>query len=179
MSNGGKGDNRRNRRRPFKRHERENIQPAFQGGRKADSPRTGGGPNGGGRFGDSRFAEDKKTEGSVERLRWLPPKLSTEPLPVPDCPYCGKPIKDLSLAFSDRNSDEVIHFDCMIDRISKGETLEQGDTVCYIGGGRFGVVHFGNPSKPQDFRIKRIYEWENKENRAEWRQVISDHFSVT
>jgi hypothetical protein len=179
MSNGGKGDNRGNRRRPFKRRERENTQPVFQGGRKAESPHPGGPRSGEPHSGGSRFGEDKNTEALVERLRWIPPKPSTEPLPVPDCPYCGKPIKDLSLAFSDKNSGEAIHFDCMIARLSKGENLEQGDTISYIGGGRFGVVHFSNPSKPHDFKIKRIYEWENKENRAEWRQVISDHFSVT
>jgi hypothetical protein len=98
---------------------------------------------------------------------------------VPDCPYCGKPITDISSAVSDKNSGEPVHFDCVIARIAESEALEQGDTITYIGGGRFGVVHFNNPQKPQDFEIKKIFEWEDKENRSEWRRSVSDYYSVT
>jgi hypothetical protein len=59
------------------------------------------------------------------------------------------------------------------------EKLENNDIICYIGGGRFGVVHYNNPPDTRDFRIKRIFEWENKDNRYEWRQSISKYFSVT
>jgi hypothetical protein len=105
---------------------------------------------------------------------------------MPDCPYCGKPIKDISSAISDINSGEPVHFDCVINRISEAEVLERGDAVTYIGGGRFGVVHFNrspeSPKKPenaQNFKIKKILEWENKENRADWRKSVSDHYSAT
>jgi hypothetical protein len=69
-------------------------------------------------------------------------------------------------------------------KIAGEERLEKGDTVTYIGGGRFGIVHFrsGVPGKGGDgktFTIKKIIEWENKDNRAEWRSTISDHYSVT
>jgi hypothetical protein len=80
---------------------------------------------------------------------------------------------------ADRNSGEPVHFDCIIARISEGELLEQGDAVSYIGGGRFGIVHFNDPRDIQNFKIKKILEWEDKENRAEWRRSISDHYSVT
>jgi hypothetical protein len=105
--------------------------------------------------------------------------MLSDPLPAPDCPYCGKPIKDISSAISDKNSGEPVHFDCVINRIAEAEVLEQGDAVTYIGGGRFGIVHFGNPQNPQDFKIKKIFEWEDKENRSEWRRSVSDHYSVT
>jgi hypothetical protein len=80
---------------------------------------------------------------------------------------------------ADKNTGEPVHFDCVISRIAGGETLEPGDTVSYIGGGRFGVVHFNDSRDPQNFRIKKILEWENKDNRAEWRRSVSDHYSVT
>jgi hypothetical protein len=57
--------------------------------------------------------------------------------------------------------------------------MEKGDAVTYIGGGRFGVVHFNNPQDTRNFKIKRIIEWEDKGNRAEWRQTVADHYSVT
>jgi hypothetical protein len=100
-------------------------------------------------------------------------------LPVPDCPYCGKPIRDISQAIGDRESGAPVHFDCVAARIAGSETLESGDSVTYIGGGRFGIVHFNDPGDPQRFRIKKILEWEDKENRPEWRGNISDRYSLT
>jgi hypothetical protein len=117
--------------------------------------------------------------GLYERPHWVPPSLPAEPLPVPDCPWCGKPIKDLSSAIADKTSGDPIHFDCVLARLGKGERLESGDAISYIGGGRFGIIHFNNPPDTRDFNIKKIFEWENKDNRSEWRQSISDHFSVT
>jgi hypothetical protein len=105
--------------------------------------------------------------------------MSTVPLPVPVCPYCGKPIRDLAAALTDRDSGEAVHFDCVIARIAQGEILEKGDVIAYIGGGRFGIVRFDSGQDSRHFTIKKILEWENKENRAEWRGFISDHYSVT
>jgi hypothetical protein len=105
---------------------------------------------------------------------------------MPNCPWCGKPIKDIASAITDKETGVPVHFDCVIARIAGGENLEKGDAVVYIGGGRFGVVHFNAPSeyqgKPADgkpFTIKQVFEWENKENRAEWRSSVSDHYSIT
>jgi hypothetical protein len=114
-----------------------------------------------------------------DRPRWVPPKISPEPLPSPDCPWCGKPIKDIASAIADKDSGAAIHFDCVIARLQEGEVLEKGDVISYIGGGRFGIVHYINPQDLRNFTIKKIFEWENKENRAEWRSTVSDHYSVT
>lgn len=179
--NSGRGGN--NRRRPFKHRDRDNdnLPEMFPRNdrRGADAGRQGN------NWGETGGIE-KRRGGFVERLRWTPPKLSTDPLPSPACPYCGKPIHDISAAIGDRNSGVPVHFDCVIARIGEGEALEAGDEVTYIGGGRFGIVNFtGSPDRqkkpgdPRNFKIKKILEWEDKENRAEWRQSISDHYSVT
>ncbi|MDR3249088.1 MAG: hypothetical protein LBT39_09925 [Treponema sp.] len=150
-------------------------------------------------FQDSR-RRDKNTP-FFDRPKWKAPQLSTEPIPQPDCPYCGKPIKDMATAIADKNTGEPVHFDCIAARIAEGESLDSGDAVVYIGGGRFGLVHFpgmirdavqgrknsdtggangaNNGSEDtRNFQIKKIFEWENKENRAPWRKDIGDHFSV-
>jgi hypothetical protein len=95
------------------------------------------------------------------------------------CTWCGKAIKDITTAIADPDTGKPVHFDCVIDSIIGNERLESGDTVSYIGGGRFGIIHFNNPPDARDFRIKKVLEWENKENRSEWRMSISDHFSET
>jgi hypothetical protein len=196
MNGGGRGgDNRGNRRRSFKRWEKDNDRNnqwqnnSGSGGKKAGENQKSG---------DGKF--EKKRGGFYERPRWTPPELSAEPIPAPKCPYCGKIIKEMASALSDKNTGEPVHFDCVIAKISENETLEPGDTISYIGGGRFGIIRFNNPpgfsgerdarNRPEaawfssslgtrDFKIKKILEWENKEERAEWRRIISEHFSVT
>ena len=169
--NGRGGGNRGNRRQPFKRKDRDN------------QSQNRGNPAGGGKKADfSPAVEDRyeKKRGSLyDRPKWVPPKPPSAPLPSANCAWCEKPIKDISMAVSDPNTGEPVHFDCVIDRIVEREILETGDTVSYIGGGRFGIVHFNNPPDTRDFKIKKIYEWENRENRAEWRAAVCDHFSVT
>ena len=117
-----------------------------------------------------------------ERPKWIPPKMNTDPLPDPDCPYCGKPIRDISSAIADRDSGIPVHFDCVTARIAGTESLDKGETVSYLGGGRFGIVCAAasqGRSESRDFKIKKIIEWENKDKRAEWRSLICDHYSVT
>jgi hypothetical protein len=183
MSSNGRGSNSR-RRSPRRR---DQSPPASI---KTDSRQTGHTNRDGENWQDTsrpgdarRYGEnsrlDKNRGNLYERPRWTPPKPSSEPLPVPSCPYCGKPIKDISTAISDKNSGEPVHFDCVITRIAETEVLEQGDTLTYIGGGRFGIVHFNNPQNTQNFKITKIFEWEDKENRAEWRRSVSDHYSIT
>jgi hypothetical protein len=165
MNGSGKGGNNR---RGYRRRERDNW--ARDNKKKADSvPRY-----------------DKNRGLIYDRPKWTAPMLSTDPIPVPDCPYCGKPIKDLSTAISDKNSGTAVHFDCVIARIAENENTEKGDVISYIGGGRFGIVHFSNASdlpgrSPalRKFTIKKIFEWEDKENRADWRKSIADHYSLT
>ena len=174
MSGSGKGgDSRGNRRKPLKHRNRENNQSRTREAAK----------NGGKRPVDfSLMGEGKpeKKRGSLpDGSKWVPPQLPSVPLPSAFCAWCNKPIKDISAAFSEPDSGKPVHFDCVINRISERENLENGDVVSYIGGGRFGIIHFDNPPDTRDFKIKKIFEWENKENRSDWRVTISDHFSVT
>jgi hypothetical protein len=195
----GRGGN--NRRRPWKHRDGDNRQegdrefsresgrgsfgaggqsaPSGKGGKKnTASPRnretlltqkTGA---------SSRSAAAWKAESFFDRPRWSPPQISAEPIPVPNCPLCGKPIKDISAAITDKLSGVPVHFDCAIARIAEGENLGAGDTITYIGGGRFGVVHFPNPQDTRNFTIKKIFELEDKDSRADWRKNISDRYSV-
>jgi hypothetical protein len=217
MSGSGKEGN--NRGKPFRRRERDadfRYVPPQESGRSPPNFEKFGGPGAAGKQGNHgrRGAVDtgytpaplRKWSGGIlpqdsrrrdkkvpffDRPKWTPPQLSTEPIPHPICPYCGKPIKDMSAAIADRDSGEPSHFECIAERIAEGETLESGDAVAYIGGGRFGVVHFPGIIRDalkgrkntddydtKDFQIKKILEWEDKENRASWRKIIEEHFSV-
>ena len=187
MSGNGRASNGRgnNRRRPFR--QRNNEATEGHGSEQGNNPnRAPGKPQekkARSKWPDenqnhnnfSKYIDTKRNEkaASIERPKWVPPKVNTDPLPVPDCPYCGKPIQDISQAIGDKGTDVPVHFDCIADKIAKTEILEKDDSVTYIGGGRFGVVVFSGKT---DFKIKKIIEWENKDKRAEWRSEICDHY---
>jgi hypothetical protein len=180
----GKDSNNRGRRRPFKKDGRQE--------RPGQDSRDNQDRNGKGDFWKRKRGEKPRLSGAVprydkngvlyERLRWTAPKLNTDPLPSPNCIRCGQSITDLHAALTDGKTGEPVHFDCIISELAEHETLDEGDLISYIGGGRFGIVHFNKGEEKREtgnFTIKKIIEWENKENRAEWRGVIADHYSVT
>ena len=169
------GRNNRNHRRLFKRNGRNND-PARQ---ERPAPLEDG-------KGKSDFRQWKqggkqsfdRNGAPVERLTWTAPKQSTKPLPVLNCIRCGLAITDTHAALSERESGGPVHFDCVMMELAEQETLGKGDTLSYLGGGRFGIVCFNDEKKePKNFTIKKIFEWEDKENRAEWRSIIADHYS--
>jgi hypothetical protein len=125
----------------------------------------------------------EKTERAAalyERPQWTAPVLPADhQLITPDCPWCGQQIKDITCAIADKDTGRPIHFDCVLGRVADMVTLETNDAVCYIGGGRFGVVHYVNPSDVRGFTIKRIIDWEVKDNSGDWRMPISEYFSIT
>ncbi len=95
------------------------------------------------------------------------------------CPKCGEPITDIASALTDKASDSPMHFDCAMEEIQKNEKLSQNEKIAYIGHGRFGVLYFENPRDQRKFTIKKIIEWESKEDRADWRNEISSLYSQT
>lgn len=114
-----------------------------------------------------------------DRPTWVPPKLQPSSLPKPTCPRCGEIIEDLASAMSDRQSGEPAHFDCVLKSLEEQEHLGADEKIVYIGGGRFGVVFFENPSDPRRFQIRRILQWEEKEKRSSWRAEVADQYSNT
>ncbi|MCX7948750.1 MAG: hypothetical protein N2509_01410 [Treponemataceae bacterium] len=122
---------------------------------------------------------DKQRGTLVERPQWVPPRLGQAKLPRFECPYCGKPIQDIMAALADRETGVPVHFDCVMERLRSMEFLSEGDVLSYIGGGRFGIVHYPEPTNTTKFTIKKIIQWEDKDSRPQWRKEICDNYSTT
>ncbi|MCL1928555.1 MAG: hypothetical protein FWG07_07170 [Treponema sp.] len=122
----------------------------------------------------------RRTNVPNEYERISPPVPNTDLLPVLNCIRCGLPITEPYLALSDRYNGEPVHFDCVMAELTEQEKPETGDVLSYIGGGRFGIIHFNNGKGEQkNFTIKKILEWEDKEKKAKWRDAIADRYSIT
>jgi len=175
MRDSGKGgDSRKSRRKAPKRRGRENAQ-----GRAQQSEAKGKGRKAVNFLLSGEGKLTKKRVSTVPRQKWVPPQPPALDLQPTACVWCGKPVKEFSTAFSDPETGKPVHFDCAVSRIAERERLEKGDTVGYIGGGRFGVINFSNPQNAKKFKIKKVLEWESAEIRSEWRVMLCEHFSVT
>jgi len=174
MGNSGKGGNNRKNRQGLQGKSRFSQRRDDSQKNVKKHTSAGGGEN---LFTENKF--EKNRVSLHERPQWTAPEQPANPITTPDCPWCGKQISDITTAISDKDTGRPVHFDCVLTRITEMENLETNENICYIGGGRFGVVHYNNPPDMRDFTIKRIYEWEVKDNSNEWRRPISEYFAIT
>lgn len=93
------------------------------------------------------------------------------------CPKCNQPITDVASAFRDKKSEAPIHFDCAMAEVSKNEKLNQNEKIAYIGQGRFGILYYENPRDQKRFTIKKIIEWEERDQKSSWREELSELYS--
>jgi hypothetical protein len=59
--------------------------------------------------------------------------------PLVTCTYCGKVIENIASAIKP-DEDNIYHFDCMLEKLSKEEHLLEGEKISYIGRGTFAIV---------------------------------------
>ena len=143
--------------------------------RRKDAPRKSG----------SQYAERP-----VERIKLY------EGEPV-ECSFCGKPVTDVASALADKTTDKPVHFDCVLNYLAEHETLNDGQSISYIGQGRFAVISSKVPGAAAEtagggvaaagaaaaglpsprFVIERIIEWEPRDKKYEWRVNIADAYS--
>jgi len=96
---------------------------------------------------------------------------------APLCPFCSKPIYDLSTALSSNTEEgEPAHFDCVLDRVAAAETLEAGEKIVYLGSGAFAVVAFKDRNETA-FTVKRRIQWEKEGEKKDWRKNLSSRIA--
>jgi hypothetical protein len=96
---------------------------------------------------------------------------------APLCPFCAKPIYDLSTALSSgTDAGEPAHFDCVLDRVAAAETLEAGEKIVYLGSGAFAVVTFKDRDETA-FTVKRRIQWEKEGEKKDWRKNLSSRIA--
>lgn len=93
------------------------------------------------------------------------------------CPKCGQPITDMASAMADKASGSPMHFECVMSELEKSETLGRNEKICYIGQGRFGILYFENPRDQRHFTIKKIIDWESRDQKNQWREEMSGLYS--
>ncbi len=89
--------------------------------------------------------------------------------PVMDCCVCGKPIKDMSSAITEKERGLPAHFDCIIKKLAEQVPLREHEKIVYTGSGKFAVIHSEN-NQNKNFSVVQEIDYEKQEEEPpEWR----------
>jgi hypothetical protein len=154
---GAEGDNRQSQgqQKPSPADDGRQRGPQASDGR--GRPRREGAQSGG-----------QKREGPSTDL----PRRDPPTIVVPDCPVCGKPLKELSSALTHRATGRPAHFDCIMREIRDANELAPQEKLCYLGGGCFGRLEFRQPGVTGKFVIRKRIPYEERETPQEWKKTL-------
>lgn len=77
------------------------------------------------------------------------------------CPICNRPLKAVVTAIVHRETGRRAHFDCIIKELKKFYCLDSNDSICYLGGGAFGIIEMDKSGKG-DFVVKKRIQYEER-----------------
>jgi len=146
-----------------------------RGGRPQDGRRSGGRQGGGRMQGGERQQHGRPTPGGPPREAPAEPPARMEPavpIVLPDCPVCGKPVRELASALTHRGSRQPAHFDCVVRELRESNEVAPQEKICYLGGGSFGILEFRPSSGSPRFVIKKRIQYEEKETPQEWKKPL-------
>jgi len=162
--------NSRRRHRPPAADAGDPQSPGQQGGRAPQEKEQQGSRRGGPRREPGQAVPGRGGPGKQADHRAARPPQP--PLPVPDCPVCGKPVRELASALTHRVSHQPAHFDCIVRELRESTEIAPQEKLCYLGAGCFGVLEFRPPGGPSKFVIKKRIQYEEKEIPHEWKKIL-------
>ena len=93
---------------------------------------------------------------------------------LPDCPVCGKQVRELASALTHRVARQPAHFDCVMRELRDSNEVSPQEKICYLGGGTFGILEFHPPGGPTRFVIRKRIQYEEKETPQDWKKILAD-----
>lgn len=145
------------------------------GERSSVDPRQAGGPEGRRRH-RPRGRREKERQGAPGQQGGREPDPQYEP-PVariaPDCPVCGKPVRELPSALTHRVTGKPAHFECILKELRDANELAPQEKLCYLGGGTFGILQFRPAGSATRFTIRKRISYEEKDTPQDWKKTLT------
>jgi hypothetical protein len=91
---------------------------------------------------------------------------------LPDCPICGKQVRELASALTHKIARQPAHFDCVMRELHEANEITQQEKICYLGGGTFGILEFRTAGGPTRFVIRKRIQYEEKETPQDWKKLL-------
>lgn len=95
------------------------------------------------------------------------------PKESPNCPLCGKAVRNLNIAIEEKTSHEPAHFECIMKEISTEIKLGPRERLHYLGAGCFGIVELEEGKGLSSFSIKQRIQYEDKMKKPDWRKKLA------
>ena len=145
------------------------------GERSPVDPRQAGGPEGRRRH-RPRGRRERERQGAPGQQGGREPEPQYEP-PVariaPDCPVCGKPVRELPSALTHRVTGKPAHFECILKELRDANELAPQEKLCYLGGGTFGILQFRPAGSATRFTIRKRISYEEKDTPQDWKKTLT------
>ena len=110
--------------------------------------------------------------GPVDRQRGEKPREPSVARPLPECPICGRPVRELAAALTHRPTGAPAHFDCILKELRDTNELAPQEKLCYLGGGTFGILQFRPSGGANRFTIRKRIPYEEKDSHQEWKKTL-------
>lgn len=147
-----------------------------RGDRQHQGRRQGGGQGpaqqpGGSRHGSqSPRARGRPHKGGAPQPQEAPRPAA--PIVLPDCPVCGKQVRELASALTHRIARQPAHFECVLRELLDSNDVAPEEKICYLGGGSFGILEFQASGGATRFVIRKRIQYEEKEAPQEWKKPL-------
>jgi hypothetical protein len=90
----------------------------------------------------------------------------------PNCPLCGRSVRNLNIAIEDKTSHEPAHFECIIKHIAESTQLGQNERIHYLGSGCFGIIKYEEGKGLASFSVKKRIQYEDTIKKPDWRKKL-------
>ena len=102
-----------------------------------------------------------------------PERPQMRPEECPDCPICGKIVRNLNIAIEEKNSHEPAHFECVMRQLSAEIDLKPQEKLHYLGSGYFGIIQLKEGKGLSSYSIKEKFQYEDVSKKSDWRKKMS------
>ena len=123
----------------------------------------------------SKRGKNRRTNNNKDRGRRQERPKRPENTWQPDCPLCGKSIRNINIAIEEQKSKQPAHFECIMRDLTKEVTLGPQERLHYLGSGCFGIVKLQEGKGLSSYSIVRRIQYEDRDNKADWRKNIFKH----
>jgi hypothetical protein len=120
-----------------------------------------------------RHRNHTKNKARTKSPEAAPPIVNRAPLETIMCSLCAKPVRDFYNAVTSRITGLPSHFDCIMNELANSEQPKEGERICYLGGGVFGVVRDPRPGEAGPVVIIKKIPYELKSQEQPWRRYMS------
>jgi hypothetical protein len=92
-------------------------------------------------------------------------------------PLTGEPVEDIYSAIAEPNSGKPANFESVIKRLEEQEPLHEGERICYLGKGTFGVVAEEKEKGQTRLVVRKRIQYEDTHEDYKWRKELSPGIS--